>query len=201
MAGLDTLEFQVLDALANGPSSVAGIYGDLVYLRRHDAVGLIEHLRRALDALETKGWAVARLMTSTGAFEKVPEEGRSAKWAAYQRWLPNAQRDELAIDEIGFWYRLTPLGREAWVASAGEPADDWELDDNVVTKVITIVAADVKTAEKILAQWISTRPTIQARERHHTEPHEARLRNGRVLPSGVRLTCRYAPKESSRGQV
>lgn len=190
----ESFSFRVLDTLVNAPSSVAGIYADLVYLLGFDERGTIASLRQSLDQLEVRGWVLAR--TQSGATLKVAEEDDKTRcWARYAIWLPHAAREELAVDEIGLWYGITETGRDAWSAWATQAEEDpspWQLDDDAVKCLVTVVAESEDIAERKLAEWLSRRGRLPTGSKNVASVAHLELRSGRVLPVGVRLTCSYS---------
>src|SRR4051812_6259804 len=140
MGTLDSLQFQVLDVLVNAPSSVAGIYGDLVYLAGYSP-NVIQPCHHALDLLEERGWAISRAMTADGQFAALSSPARDSRWARYISWLAIAERTDLALDEIGLWYQITEAGRAAWAVWAGDTTRTlWQLDDDPGVLSIAVTA-------------------------------------------------------------
>jgi len=197
MSAEDSFSFRVLDTLVNAPSSVAGVYADLVYLLGFDAHQVLAPLRRALELLEQRGWAQARLQEEGGSLKQASDDDRERCWKQYASWLPSAAREDLAVDEIGLWYGITDEGRTAWSAWAEEPEDaPWQLDDDAVKGVVTVIAENEETAERRLAQWLAARGGSTAAKKEVSPVAEVQLRSGRVLSRGVRLRCTYAEPAS-----
>jgi hypothetical protein len=188
----DSLQFRVLDVLVNAPSSVAALYGDLLFLCGYKP-SVLNPLRHALDDLEKRGWVIAKLMTHEGQFEQQGRDRREPLWVRYASWLPEARREDLAVDEIGLWYALTDAGRAAWNAWGGEPAAElWQLDDDPGASSITVTAETSEKAERVLQHWLDTnhervlcRRTVSVRD--------VQLRNGLLIADGVQIVCSYLP--------
>jgi hypothetical protein len=192
--GTGDLSFQVLDTLANAPSSVAGIYADLVYLMGYDRVRVLQCLRSTLDALEQRGSLLARVASpdAGGGLTPALPSDKARCWDAYVAWLPTADRDDLAIDEIGLWYGLTDSGRAAWQASGtGKEAELWALDDDATTQTISIVAETQEAAERRLAEWLVGHGDVAIASTESRPVAHVKFRSGQTLVSGVRLTCEY----------
>lgn len=192
MSTEDSFSFRVVDTLVNAPSSVAGIYADLVYLLGMDAHQVLESLRRSLDALEQRGWVLARLQAEDGNLKSASEEDKRRSWNQYVGWLPSAARDELAVDEVGLWYGITEAGRAAWNAWAGESHEAlWQLDEDATKRLVSVVAENEEAAERRLAEWFSERGGFMPCTKEVSPVADVQLRSGRVLARGVRLTCSY----------
>lgn len=195
----DELFVLVLDPLANGPSSVAGLYSDLVYVAGIDARELPEQLRDRVERLERRGWVRARLQDQVGCLAPASDAERQRCWQQYARWLPTATREELAIDEIGLWYGMTDDGRDAWRHWAGEHDDAlWELDDDLEGRIVAVVARSEELAHRRLAEWLAARGHVATGLRETTPVRDVHLRSGRVLAQGVRASCRYALLDAPR---
>jgi hypothetical protein len=98
------------------------------------------------------------------------------------------------VDEIGLWYGITEKGREAWSAWATRDEDDssaWQLDDDAVRRLVTVVAESADAAERKLAEWLSRRGRLPTGRKEIASVAHVKLSSGRVLPVGVRLTCSY----------
>jgi hypothetical protein len=193
--GTEDLSRRVLDTLVNAPSSVAGIYADLVYLAGYDGERVLVPLRSTLDALEQRGWVLARVAPPEveGGLTLASHSEKDRCWDGYAAWLPRAARDDLAADEIGLWYGITESGRDAWRASADDgKAELWQLDDDSVKQTISIVAGSKEAAERRLTEWLLSRRGVAVSSKEVSRVAGVKLRSGQTLVSGVRLTCGYA---------
>ena len=198
MSTEDSFSFRVLDSLVNAPSSVAGIYADLVYLLGFDRRQVLVPLRQALDRLEDRGWVLARLQKEGGELEQASTDIKERCWKRYASWLPDAAQDDLAADEVALWYGITEPGRTAWSAWADEPKDaTWQLDDDAIEHRITVVAESENSAQQRLEEWLSKRGCIASGGKQVSAVAEIRLRSGQVLAQGVRLTCSYRQRASN----
>lgn len=190
----ETLSFHILDALVTAPSSVAGIYADLVYLLGFDRQQVVEPLHHALETLESRGWVAARLsQPNTEMLRPASGDEKEQCWRRYAVWLPAITRNDLAVDDIGLWYGLTDAGRTAWQTfGVGAPADTWELDEDAEQRKVSVVAESREIAELRLSEWLLRRPGITITAKHVSPIAMCKLRNGRMLYSGVRIMGDYA---------
>lgn len=188
------MSFQVLDTLVNAPSSVAGMYADLVYLMGFDRERIVEPLRATLDTLEQRGWVVARMAPPNegGGLRLASRGDRDWCWLEYAVWLPKATRDDLAADEIGLWYGITESGRDAWqTVGADAEAELWELDEDAERHTVSIIAGSEEAAERRLSEWLLRRPDIAVTSKELSTVVGLKFRSGRTLLSGVRLISGY----------
>jgi len=190
----EDLSFQILDTLVNAPSSIAGIYADLVYLLGHDRAGILKPLRSTVDALEQRGLVLARVAPSEtgGGLKLASATDKERCWDSYVAWLPTARREDLAADEIGLWYGLTESGRAAWQSSNAErKAELWELDEDAAEQAISVVAGNQEAAERRLTEWLQQRRDIVVSSKESRPVAGAKLRSGQTLLTGVCVTYTY----------
>lgn len=188
------LQFQVLDSLINAPSSVAGIYGDLVWLRHYDRWAIVDALETAIEGLEARGWVAVARVAPDGSFEALTTASRTACWEEYRNWLPNAEREELALDEVGVWCRVTGAGQAAWEDWSGQPGGQWQLDHDVGARRVTVEAATQQLADQILERWLSDNSAVALRK-ERKDVLGAMLRSGSTINRGVRVDCVYRAVE------
>lgn len=186
----------LLDLLVDGPSSFAGLFGSLC--DRHSYVATSAMVDATLDALTemtAKGWLRSRTMTATGAFTNTTDNDVRTARSRYREWLPNAAKDERAVDEIGLWYEITESGRDEWTQWSQDPEalPRWALDDDSVSRVVTVRAASLSDAEDALSTWAAQNPRIElVYETKEIAPlSQFRLRSGVLLTDGVTVTCGY----------
>jgi len=191
METVDSLEFRVLDVVVNAPSSVAGVYGDLVHVLGYSPT-VLDALRGACDALERRQWVICRLMTAEGQFIQPTDDQRESCWSQYGGWLPGALREELAIDEVGLWYRLTDAGRQAWEAWSDESRHErWQLDDDAIAGRIMVTAESTEIAERALKAWLDAHPSYRVTQNQVAVGTGVPLRSGEVIERGVTVDYWY----------
>jgi hypothetical protein len=182
----------LLELLINAPCSVAGLYGDLVWLCGLSSDAALRELPRTLELLEQQGLVSIEHVTAEGTVEPASAAGRSAAWSRYRSWLPGASRDELAIDEVGLWYRLTDAGRAMWTASSRSRGHrKWQLVENPMDAQLVIDAESEPVAHAALLGWLSRNPGTVIETERRSKTSGVRLRSGLVIDAGVRVECSY----------
>jgi hypothetical protein len=104
-------KFLVLDLLVDGPGSFMSLYGELT--RFHAFPPDVNLLMNHLEAHEADGHIELLVSVGGGNLAKPFPEERARAREQYQDLVRN-RSDDFAVDEIGFWYFLTPLGRDVW---------------------------------------------------------------------------------------
>ena len=114
-------KFLVLDLLVDGPGSYMSLYGELT--RFHAFPPDVNLLMNHLEAHEADGHIELLVSVGGGNLAKAFPEDRARAREQYQDLVRN-RSDDFAVDEIGFWYFLTPLGRDVWQAAGATPGDE-----------------------------------------------------------------------------
>lgn len=193
------LELDTLDTLVHAPSSVAALYGTLVWLRGHDRVSAIDALRAALEALEREGAVAGAVMTPDGHFEEVSDAARARCWQEYARWLPTADRGDLALDEVGLWYRVTDLGRQRWHSlESGSTNELWQVNDDRTAGRLEVDASSEKIGEQALERWLASHPDVAVHEKTVHAIAQVTLQSGQRIAPAVRISCHYRSREAGR---
>jgi len=134
-------------------------------------------------------------MTATGAFTNTTDNDVRTARSRYREWLPNAAKDERAVDEIGLWYEITESGRDEWTQWSQDPEalPRWALDDDSVSRVVTVRAASLSDAENALSTWAAQNPRIELvyETKEIAQLSQFRLRSGVLLTDGITVTCGY----------
>ena len=191
MSDLALLKQDLLDLLLNGPSSFAAVFGAL---RRHHRVSNVDwpiaQILSVLIDLEKAGHVKVSLMTESGPLVPTPA-ALARTLAAYESWLPTACPADLAVDEIGLWFELTPAGRVTWDRDATEDAGQWSLDEDAEQGTLCIHAQTEHLARERLEWWLAQNPRTNVRDLRVERVAAFILRTGVEVIDGVRLTCRY----------
>lgn len=113
MASLENkfrIKNELLDLLVDGPSSFAALYGSLSrhYAYSGDVVSIFGLLQEMTFEHLTEIWLLS------DSYSEPTEDQVKKALAAYEAWLPSASTEELAIDEIGIWFKITELGLKFW---------------------------------------------------------------------------------------
>lgn len=158
----------VLDLLVDGPSSFLSLYGELTQFHAFppDTNLLMDHL----DAHEADGHI--ELFVSVGGEDLVrPSLGdRSTARERYSQ-LISRRPDDFTTDEIGFWYFLTPVGREVWQRLTGSLSRDepdgatWAIEEDNVRRVLVVYASTREIAAKAL-QRREIKPAVRLTARY-----------------------------------
>lgn len=193
------LQCDLLDLLVDGPSSFAALYGALVRHWGYPAHTEISMVLEATRGLEAEGAVLSWQMAEDGRFHKPTEAEFADDLAAYQRWLPGAQFEELSLDEVGLWYELTEMGRERWRLECrrteGPIEGRWTVDDEVEARTIVVQAKTAAVAEGVLQDWLSSHPKVLPVAKHIEFVPAFALRDGTVVSDGVKLVCEYDTRE------
>jgi hypothetical protein len=188
----------VLDLLVNGPSSCAGIYGSV--LRHSESgkeAGAVSWLLRSLGDMMERGLLQAAMMADAGFVPANPGDIDSA-CAAYESWLPTANPDELASDEIGLWFELTPLGRAEWLRGNTDVVDPWLLDEDLYEGTVRVCAETEQLAFERLQWWLAQNPGTTLEE-YRTRPVASFTpRHGQPVSGGTEVVGRVRRGPSGR---
>jgi hypothetical protein len=184
------IEDAVLELLTVTPSSFAALYG---YIFRESAMRpSVDDLLGVLNGLESRRWIRCQQQAGDGSIRAPTELDRARARIAYKSWLDQAAPSELSVDavsldEVGLLVEIQPAGRSEWSHRAGESSPDrWMLDQDHAARAITIHAADVATAERVLENWLEMNAEIRVRldSRQVELVSEYRLRDGGLVESG-----------------
>lgn len=197
------MQHRLLDLLVDGPSSFAALFGSLRDHYGYVATGAtVEAVIDALCEMAKRSWVTPTTMSPTGTFRRTTEEDICTSRKRYREWLPNAARGELSVDEIGLWYEISDAGRSEWTRWSQEAGNKdearWTLDDDSVSRIITIRSANISEAEDALSTWVAQSPKIELmQETKETSPlSRFKLRDGTEVTDGVILTCAYRLRET-----
>lgn len=186
--------FDVLDLLIDGPSSVAALYAALVRHKGYNRQRLdLGTLKRDLEEMEREGWLIAARMSESGMFSAVGNHDREAAFRRYASWLPTADLDDLALDEIGLWYELTDKGRGEWRRRAPICPEEleraWTIDEVPSHGVVVVRAKTEALANEALQQWLTLNPHLRLDPSSTLISREPtfRLSNGTLVRDGVRI--------------
>lgn len=188
----------VLDLLVDGPGSFVSIYGELT--RFHGFPPDVNLLMNHLEAHEADGHIELLRSLGGGNLVKPTPEDRSRAREQYQDVVRKLS-DDFTTDEIGFWYFLTPIGRDVWGSMSATQRDEqlrvapWVIQEDVVEGVLVVCARTRREAEAALQKLCVNTPgrTIDFESAAVEDIESFRLANGREVRPAVRLTVRYAP--------
>lgn len=184
----------ILELLAQGPSSFAALYSYLIRVCKHKTKVL--HLLELLTDMRSRGLVEMRLIDEK-TFRSVTENDWVRVRGEYQEWLSPLTPEELTIDatsldEVGLWVMLgTAAQRESQITpgdmkSEGSGDSVWKLDDIAHAQTIVVHADSEIAAEKALRQWILHRD-----RGIELIPESRRIEPVGAPGLGVRVTCHY----------
>ena len=189
------IEYHALDLLVDGPSSFAALFHGLRVHWKHWELSVIR-LLGIFKEMETRGLVRASQMSPDGTFrDPIPEDYENAVHG-YSQWLPHATASDVAIDEVGLWFRLTEKGRREWTQwteNHPEGRDYWQLDDLVEQGVLEIRAENQDMAVTVLEKWLAEHREVRVipQSRVSIEIPSFVMRDGTRIANGVLLTYRY----------
>jgi hypothetical protein len=189
----------VLDLLVDGPGSFLSLYGELT--RFHGFPPDVNLLMDHLEAHEAEGHIELRVSVGGGELINPSPNDRSRARDRYQELLLR-RPDEFAADEIGFWYFLTPAGRDVWQQSTtSSPRDDsrddaaWVIEADALSGNLVVFAKTRKGAKAALNRHLRASGLVVAPESVAIEDVESfKLASGQEMRPAVRLTARCVPR-------
>lgn len=189
-------KFTVLDLLVDGPGSFLSLYGELT--RFHSFPPDVNLLMNHLEAHEADGHIELLVNLGGGNLVKPSPEVRSVARGQYED-LVRGRSDDFSTDEVGFWYLLTPLGRNVWQSASASFDDDettdqpWVIREDTVAEILTVYACSRQVAEVALQKLCVNTPCLAiVPETASVEDIESfKMASGREIRPAVRLTVRY----------
>ena len=127
-----------------------------------------------------------------GRLRTMTQQDRTSVLKEYRNWLPDAENDDLSVDETGLWLEMTSTGKKKWSSWAKlEMQPAWTIDDMCQSKEVVVRAVDMETAQKALADWRSLYPhnVIESSLTTHLDHYVTR--SGVVIDGGVELRAKY----------
>jgi len=185
-----------LALLTDGPSSFVALYGFCV--THNSYPGTIPDFMSLLERLEAAG-LIRMLQRVGGKWHQPSPEQRRTALHQYQTMIPKLEGD-FSVDEIGFWYELTPVGDTLLVHphSGRQGRDDlvWSVDEDGVSKTVVAKGETLDEALYGLEQWRRVRPELEAIEDTKTVERidHFSLRDGTRISDGVKVTFRFRNK-------
>lgn len=193
---------EIVDLLANGPSSFAALYG---FLAREGIIEPnIDQAWRELERLEQDELIQASWMSDGGVFRKAEPATKREARERYRQWLGSLGADALSVDavsldEVGLWYSLTDKG-VALARAAADHGRQWVIDWSEGDQVVTIYAQADESARRALDWWLQRNPSLQVDGSPEVEVADSfRTRSGIEFAPAVRLTAQLAPKPNGGG--
>lgn len=190
-----SLQDDLLALLVDGESSVAALYGALIRHCGHEPGLSVSRVMDALQQMDEDGWVEAWQMTPDGSFRRSTEEDIRSARLAYEKWLPDARFEELSLDEVGLWYKLTKQGRAELEARSGMKGPQvehrWTIDHLAREQLIVVHADSLEVAQEALDQWMSRNADIELIAKSTGHIPYFQLRDGTTVADGVKLVCQY----------
>ena len=179
---------------------VAALYGTLRWHVLGPSIDVGELLETLAD-LERRGLVAAWQESESGTRHQPTADERESDRRAYTEWLPTAEFDELTIDTVGLWYRLTAEGREELrklTGDNGEPKALWSWEEYASDQSFVVYADSECSAQEAVRDWSSSHPDLEwIPESKVATPQLVHvLRNGVVIANGVKIAYQYRHRAS-----